>query len=193
MGHGDVEHVGHAVFESAEDEHHNAEGEGQVFPQLVGIVLKPVHSNEDQQITEDGQDENADQIIIQFDVHHSLGFLGNAGDAGHGQESSHQKAADEVAHPDGDQVDGEVMVIFKDIGNLPGKQMEPEGAYCKQAHHKEQSPQDFVLKGKKCASPQGDADPGHDAGYEDLESVHLYYSMMNRTARIVLTCGQFHG
>ena len=55
VGDGEIVHICYAVLESAEDEDHDAEYEGQVFAELVRIVLESVYSDVDADVTEEGR------------------------------------------------------------------------------------------------------------------------------------------
>ena len=51
--HPEVKHVGHTVLCPAENEHHHAEEEGEIFAKLMGIAFIPLDGNIDEDVAED--------------------------------------------------------------------------------------------------------------------------------------------
>ena len=69
--HPEIEHIRYAVLSPAQDEHHYAEDQRQIFAGLVRIVLVSLHRDIDQDIAQDPQEEQACQAVIQLGLTHS--------------------------------------------------------------------------------------------------------------------------
>ena len=67
-GHPEVEHVGHTVLCPAENEHHHAEEEGEIFAKLMGIAFIPLDGNIDEDVAEDTQQKQTEQTVVQLDL-----------------------------------------------------------------------------------------------------------------------------
>ena len=60
FSHPEIEHVCYAVLCSAQDKHHDAEEQGQVFSQLVGVVFIALHGDIDQDVAQNAQKGDGD-------------------------------------------------------------------------------------------------------------------------------------
>ena len=142
-------HIRDAVLEAAENKRHHAEKQSQIFADFVRVMLKAVYSDKNQQIAEDCEQEAAAQIIRQ------LGFAQQRRasrelrrDSRQHQKPRGQNRACQISEPDERQLQGIVLIIFKEIAHASGVKLKIHRADRKQAHSEKKCSDDLIFNRK---------------------------------------------
>lgn len=130
---------------AGQDEDRDAEDQGQVLADLVGVGLIAVHRDVDQHVAEHAQHEKAAQAVGVLRGDEPLGRLGvGAGEAGAVHQRRHGQGADQVADPDHHQGAQIGRLVLQDVAGLAREQVEAVGADGEQADGEKHRAQGLV-------------------------------------------------
>lgn len=140
---GEVEHVGNAVFKSAQDKSHDR----QYNDQRVGGALVTFDADEHEHAAKDSKNQQAGQTVGVFHV--NQGGCGN-GQSGGGHGGGTNNATDQVAEPNFSKV---LQVIQGAVGgkiaHLAGEQVELQNNNGVEAEREQEGTCNLVVDGKE--------------------------------------------
>lgn len=103
VGNGEVIHVCHAVLEAAEDKDRHAHEYSYVSAEIIWVVPVIVHGYEHQNSAEDGENKDAQKIVIELRRADRHRLFSDSGYARCAHEVAHGARPNQIAEPDAAQ------------------------------------------------------------------------------------------